>query len=553
MNHTTIHHSRVFEVAIAALFLVAVPLVAHLMFSWMGFNPTDDGFTLAYSRRILDGEIPHRDFIIIRPFVSPLIHVPFVLWGGSYTFWISRLFVWFQLGAISLLWVSIIGRLLRRSFTAPARFLLALTVFAASAHDFPIMAWHTIDGLLLVSLGVWLVVGRRAYAPWIGYLLIGTAALCKQNFVLMIPAALFILGDWRAIKYWLVSGVPAVLYVMFVTASGAAPDALIQLSSHGDLISTGFVKYLRRWMPLGIPIGYYSLHLLLDPPGKHAWVRDSGRRRMLGLWGLYGVPICGVAISLACGYLFKSSFILFGIVAGILWYGFKSAQWKLSGGLRAALLIVTVAWCSSISLGYNSPVLMAGPLLLAVLVVDGVVGRQTTSRTGRPVFLAGVAAVVVLGFVVGRYTHIYREQSVFALTEPLDDVVPGGRLIETNPNTHRYLADLRGIIDSLDVGGSGYVLLPGSPGLWVKSKRRNLLPIDWVQETELNRRVLIDRVINTLDILRDSTTVIVQKIMPKRLAEGFAYVVDEDFHEVVRHIREQYTKVGETAYHELYR
>lgn len=57
-----------------------------LLFSWIGFTPTEGGFTLVYSRRLLDGEVSHRDFIIIRPFPSPLMHAPVVYFGGRYTF-----------------------------------------------------------------------------------------------------------------------------------------------------------------------------------------------------------------------------------------------------------------------------------------------------------------------------------------------------------------------------------------------------------------------------------------------------------------------------------
>src|SRR3712207_1301334 len=81
-------------------FLLVLPTLAHLLFSWRGFAPVDDGFTLTYSRRILEGQVPHRDFIIIRPFISPLLHTPFVLFGGEYTYWVSRIFVWFQFACI---------------------------------------------------------------------------------------------------------------------------------------------------------------------------------------------------------------------------------------------------------------------------------------------------------------------------------------------------------------------------------------------------------------------------------------------------------------------
>src|SRR5213080_3897659 len=115
-------------------FVIVVAVTCHLLFSWMGFTPTDEGFTLAHSRRILDGHVPHRDFIMIRPFLSPLLHVPFVWWGGEYTFWLSRLFVWFQLATISWVWVSIVNRMMKFPFSATKRIFIALISFAATTH-----------------------------------------------------------------------------------------------------------------------------------------------------------------------------------------------------------------------------------------------------------------------------------------------------------------------------------------------------------------------------------------------------------------------------------
>src|SRR2546425_11880711 len=117
------------QLFVALLFLVLVPLCAHFMFSWMGFTPTDEGFTLAYSRRILDGQVPHRDFIIVRPFFSPLLHVFAVFFGGDYTFWLSRMFVWFQLASMSWMWTSIGNHLTQASLSLTSRFSLALIAF----------------------------------------------------------------------------------------------------------------------------------------------------------------------------------------------------------------------------------------------------------------------------------------------------------------------------------------------------------------------------------------------------------------------------------------
>ena len=39
-----------------------------------GFNPSDDGVILAQSYRLLQGQIPHLDFISIRPIGSAVFH-----------------------------------------------------------------------------------------------------------------------------------------------------------------------------------------------------------------------------------------------------------------------------------------------------------------------------------------------------------------------------------------------------------------------------------------------------------------------------------------------
>ncbi|HZY57725.1 MAG TPA: hypothetical protein VFE09_08005, partial [Rubrobacteraceae bacterium] len=176
------------KVLVSIAFLLIVPTLAHLLFSWRGFAPVDDGFTLAYSRRILEGQVPHRDFIIIRPFVSPLIHSPFVLLGDDYIYWISRFFVWFQFACISWAWVCAINRAFENPFGNGTKLFIALVSFASSVHYFGLTAWHTVDGLFLTSIGVWILVTRRHTANRVvGYMLIATAYLCKQSFLFIVP------------------------------------------------------------------------------------------------------------------------------------------------------------------------------------------------------------------------------------------------------------------------------------------------------------------------------------------------------------------------------
>ena len=124
------------------------------MFSQLGYNPTDHGFTLADSRRILDEQIPHLDFIIIRPFLSPLLHVPIVAFGGEYTFYISRFVVWLQFAIISVLLNRFIIKSVFKSITFSTEFFFTIITFVMAVHTFPIMAWHTIDGLMFSVIGL---------------------------------------------------------------------------------------------------------------------------------------------------------------------------------------------------------------------------------------------------------------------------------------------------------------------------------------------------------------------------------------------------------------
>src|SRR5919107_3687810 len=201
------------NVLVSVAFLLVVPTLAHLLFSWRGFAPVDDGFTLAYSRRILEGQVPHRDFIIIRPFVSPLLHTPFVLFGGEYTFWVSRFFVWFQFACISWAWVCIADRAFGNPLDNATKLLVALASFAASVHYFVLTAWHTVDGLFLASIGMWMLLTRQHKGARIfAYLLIAAAYLCKQSFLFVATLSVLLLGDWREKKYWLTITLPAAGY-----------------------------------------------------------------------------------------------------------------------------------------------------------------------------------------------------------------------------------------------------------------------------------------------------------------------------------------------------
>ena len=147
--------------------------------------------------------------------------------------------------------------------------------------------------------------------------------------------------------------------------------------------------------------------------------------------------------------------------------------------------------------------------------------------------------------------HIFREQPARNLTERLDSVLPGGKGIRTNQNTYNFLVDLQDAIRLSRKSGKTYAIIPDCAGWWVKSQQINPLPIDWVQGVELNKPALITRVIQDLELLRNTNTVIVQKVEAKRLRDGFVSFGPQ--FAVVEYVRDHFIKVNETSLFELYK
>lgn len=537
----------------AILFLILAPLSAHLLFSSLGFNPTDDGFTLAYSRRILEGQIPHRDFIIIRPFLSPLFHVPFVLWGGDHVYLLSRFFVWFQFACMAWAGVYVLDKKTRSSLGSFEKICIALITMAVSAHTFRTMAWHTIDGLFFASIGLVLCISEKR--PWkmIGYFLIGLAYLCKQNFIFLAPFSIILLGDWRKIKCWLAILVPGILYATYLFCMHAFPDAVLQLTSQSDLFYYGLHNYRNPRLLFFVLVGIISTLFIIGNQ-KRITPAHNSFVEWIGLLTLSVIPLIGISITYFSGQkILPASFWLFSLVAGVAGFLLIKKETRELG--KVGLLILLMAWSASISIGWPYPDLVSG-LLMAFLLTWSlpIIHLRLTERKRGYIYfvlLVFLSSLLLVSFGSARFRFITREQPAENLTEKLDGVLPGGKGIRTNQNTYDFLQDLGAAIKISRNFGNTYAIIPDCAGWWVKSPQSNPLPIDWVQKIELNKPELTARVIRDLDSLKETNIVIVQKVEARFLMDGFI-PFSEEF-AVVEYVRSHYTRVYETTFFELYK
>lgn len=522
------------------LFIIASAGLSQILFSGLGFNPTDDGFTLSYSRRILDGQIPHLDFIIIRPFLSPLIHVPVVAFGGQYTFYLSRFIVWIQFAVISVLLIRFIIIYADLLVDRKIEIFFYLITFITAAHTFPIMAWHTIDGLMIALIGLNLLLNGSKFKRNLGFIFLGLAYLCKQSYLPVGFLFLLFNSNWKKLGNWLSFLSPIFFYLLILRLFGikAFEEGIIQIISQTNFLS--IIKFYLEsyWLFAGIASGIIM------------WLSINKFKNKIKLIVTFILIFIILLILLGnlIGTINKIS-LYFGGVFIVLTLVYLNQQKNLANkSLQAYLIIVILGISVSISIGYPYPVFVTGGLLLLIY--------EFLCRNGYRIkinkwILTIIALLIISSFIYSRFTFIYRESNAKQINYDLGEILPGASLIKTNVSTYKVLADLNKITKSISNQKKKYAIIPDNAGYWAKATQQNPLSIDWVYEVELNKNLLIDRIIHDLENKRDSIFIIVQKYDSEFIAKEFISV--NYANPIIKYVRQKFDLVYETRYYYIYK
>lgn len=456
---------------------VWAPLLAVLVywgfFALYGFNPTDDGFILAQSWRIVLGQIPHVEFTSPRPVGAGLLHVPEVLTPVGLLA-LDRLVVLLQFWWIA---VAALG-LLRPRHWSPSplqRFLLVAAAFLLSTGVWPIMAWHTVDGLFIAFTAFW-VATRAPERVWATrlqwpavWLLSGFAPLIKQGFALVPLLTVLIALQKRDRRAWWAMPLmllPGLLYLVWVRGNVSVVRGQLYSGSTSELLLPA-----RRLVDTALtPLGLATLLAAVAAVAFCAWARDSAApvRRLVSV-ALVAAPTLYVGLDESFGIAGSWSYhaVMSLAVVGIL------TVRTLDRAVHV-LVVLGVTYASCMSWGVTAPSLMSGVVLaLAVqLVLDR---RLTQPGWVRGLALSLLALAVAAAVLPVRLVTNYREPARALLTASVDS--PQFRLVKMSPQSAAYITSLESCLARYPA--ERVAVLPDGPGLYPLLRLENPTHADW--------------------------------------------------------------------------
>src|SRR3989339_490916 len=367
-----------------------------------GFNPSDDGVILAQSYRLINGEIPHKDFISIRPVFSGIFHtlhffIPVPLEISA------RWSVVMQYLLLSFLWVYMLGKvfLFFRGKAAQSIFIFltaGIFTFFSGLGNYNIFPWTTIDALFFTTLGLFFFYHCfgdnkskiHFFSAVTGIFFFSIAALCRQSFVLVVVIAivLLFLKGIRLRKKTLslfsiiLGSSPLLFYASYLLYHDAMPLFIQQMTGRTEFVQTGIVRFVYQFFTAKLFIinAATLLIFLYFFIKSKAWLYNTLRfihlteKQRKFTSGIIFFYICASIVFTFYFFLqkeqniFNIPFELFWITLVLTFITFMTLP--LHPQQKILILSgIVIAWISSISLGDNSPIFVVGNLAVQNLLI----------------------------------------------------------------------------------------------------------------------------------------------------------------------------------------
>lgn len=468
------------------IFFFLIVVLYSLLFPPFQFDDTDGGYIMSFSWRIANGELPYKDFLMTKPPLSAYIHcISILLLPEMIQYSLEKIGIYIFIAWYSYLFVVTINRYYNLNQLPINKWMLCSICFIFSAHNFPAMPWQTTDGVLLSSIGIFIILKKDKLVYCLsGVLFLFLAALTKQSFyfipIIGLLLILLIHKNKTNLFFSFLFLILLILIFVFVLKSAGIFDGFIfwttGVTTLKDLINAGFLTYIDALFSKQILLLFcvwFTVSLLY---------KLIFNRYLERVWFLYIFLSLTLGVSVYkciqnyCSFCFQYYYpqLLFMLSFIYVLFILISGKNKNLGIVLSAFLLLS--WSCSISWGYKTPLLFFSPIIFIFLLISKEFFNSKESFFRYLFILSFFTFMVlnILSFYPGKFVK-------HEMTNSLASLFPKLSFNYTNKKTYEKYKELKQIIND---NGSNFSVLPGMPMAHYITNTRPTLIADWMLDSD---------------------------------------------------------------------
>lgn len=482
--------------------------------AYISFSIDDGGYMYGAGWRILQGQAIYQDFIYARPPVSPYLNA-LLQWviPDQNEYLNIRRFFYLEVFTYSIISVYILKQEFKEMFKEVDPILVGTLFFICNVH-FNNYMWHTTDGLFFLTISLWLiqVARKRFLVLFTSALFLVLAAGTKQSFypaLFMLPLFVFMYSGRESGKVFISSLVLILVFLFGLTQLIFSNEwnAWVDLKQNENqlkpLLEAGLIVYIVHGAILLLITSFF----MLTPSNiskMKIFMKNKNSKESLDL---YLKTTAKAIIFTTIGFLALYSFVDFIwpkmvhiMLSGGLLFSFgaltylylgnkddqKKNQWLLMS------VMVSIAWMSSLSWGYKTPIFYSGPILFFIMILSGYKFKKSKTIS----FV--LAGLILIPLITSERELFIGGKNLSVISEKLNNVYMYGdkkisNMIEINEKVEMCQTE-------------DYIVFPSHTYMDYAKKTSPSIEIDWVSNAEaMNRSDEINhKIINSNCLIIDN-------------------------------------------------
>ncbi len=489
--------------------LFILPIFYTITIGRYGLEDSDSGFILGMGWRILNGEMPYKDFFYIRPPLSPYLSA-FYLWlTPKYgQIFLLRLINNYQL----LLQVFLTLTILKKNYNFK-KLKIDIYIFTILCYFITLMGtlyfqWHTTDGILFAVLGCFLITHfeNKNIFYFIAGLFFCASMLTKQNFIVIPFLGIFFVflqkSIWKSLLviFGIISGL--IFFYIYLFYNNLFADYLMLTSgatSIKDLFIAGFIFYFIKheyvYLYIIIVLICFLFCFSISRKYKFSYLKLNAH----SLFFLLSVFIL---------FLFSSTYVLIfetneriiafdrllPVIVSIVFFYLFFFKKEFLKEHYSLIMLMGFSWSSSISWGGMTPIMYFTPVVFSTYYILKIYTDSLSSQ-----YVNHIIFFLIIGISIFQKLVPYRNGFFWKNKNDGEILTNKLAFIKVNNDFFYKHLEYKKILNKY----SKTTTLPSMPGASYYYDKNNPFVIDWSMDVEsnYNSKILLEKINTCCDFI----------------------------------------------------